>query len=115
MRKWAVGVNYIRAVNSDDPLRVGELLLEADDLDLCVIDYSNGIARQMTQSELDTYNAAISTKEAQLGIDKTDIAAAVARLTQIVSADPATITNAQAVSAIQDIAKYLRALIRVVT
>lgn len=52
MKQHAVGQNYIRSLTADDPLRTGELILECDDLESCVIDYKNGIARPMTAQEM---------------------------------------------------------------
>lgn len=72
MKQHAVGQNYIRSLTVDDPLRDGELILECDDLESCVIDYQNGIARAMTAQEIADKTAAQVAADAAMEQDKTD-------------------------------------------
>lgn len=48
---YAIGPNYWRALNPDDPLRAGELALTTDDIESAVIDYAAGVARDRTDAE----------------------------------------------------------------
>lgn len=60
MPNYAIGPNYTRALNADDPLRVGELELITDDLESAVIDYASGVARDRTEIEI------LNAKRAQI-------------------------------------------------
>ena len=72
MKQHAVGQNYIRSLTVDDPLRDGELILECNDLESCIIDYQNGIARAMTAQEIADKTAAQVAADAAREQDKTD-------------------------------------------
>lgn len=72
MKQHAVGQNYIRSLTVDDPLRDGELILECDDLELCIVDYQNGIARAMTAQEMADKTAAQVAADAAKEQDKAD-------------------------------------------
>lgn len=72
MKQHAVGQNYIRSLTVDDPLRDGELTLECDDLELCIVDYQNGIARAITAQEMADKTAAQVAADAAKEQDKAD-------------------------------------------
>ena len=72
MKQHAVGQNYIRSLTVDDPLRDGELTLECDDLESCIVDYQNGIARPMTAQEMADKAVAQMVADAAKEKDKTD-------------------------------------------
>lgn len=48
---YAIGPNYWRSLNPDDPLRQGELALTTDDIESAVIDHAAGVARDRTDDE----------------------------------------------------------------
>lgn len=49
---YAIGPNYWRSLNPDDPLRQGELALTTDDIESAVIDHAAGVARDRTGDEI---------------------------------------------------------------
>jgi N12 class adenine-specific DNA methylase len=83
MKQHAVGQNYIRSLTVDDPLRDGELILECDDLELCIVDYPNGIARQMTAQEMADKAVAQMVADAAREQDKADKQAFKAKVVSI--------------------------------
>lgn len=58
MSIYAIGTNYWRLLNSDDPLRPGELSLTTDNIESAVIDHAAGIARDRTPQEILTWTKA---------------------------------------------------------
>ena len=95
MKQHAVGQNYIRSLTVDDPLRDGELILECDDLESCVIDYQNGIARPMTAQEIADKTATQVAADAAREQDKTDKQEFKAKVVSIKNNIAAIIANQQ--------------------